>query len=103
MHPLLRNLVISIVGLIIAGALSALALLGRDSDFSILAMLLSGLIAAAIGIFLFAQGWIWSRRVAHRGYPGRSLAIALGGGLMIIMAAAALAGATMLILLFYIG
>ena len=32
MHPLMRNVVIGVVALIIAGALTALALLGTDSD-----------------------------------------------------------------------
>lgn len=103
MHPFLRNLVIGIVGLIIAGALSALALLGQDSNLSVLAMLASALIATAIGIFLFVQGWIWSQRAAQGGYAGRSVAIALAGGLMIVMAAGALAGAVLLVLLFYLG
>jgi hypothetical protein len=102
MHPFLRDLVIGIVGLIIAGGLSALALLGSDSNLSILAMLASALIAAAIGIFLFVQGWVWSQRAARHGSAGRSLAIALVGGLMIVMAAGALAGAVMLVLLFYL-
>jgi len=102
MHPLLRNAVISVVALLIAGALSALALLGRDSQLSILAMLASVLVAALVGIFLFAQGWIWGMRAARRGYTGRSMAIALAGGIMIIFAAAALAGAVMIVLLFYV-
>ena len=102
MHPLLRNVVISAVALIIAGALSALALLGRDSQLSVLGMLASVLLAALVGIFLFAQGWIWGARAARRGYPGRSMAIALAGGLMIIFAAAALAGAAVIVLLFYV-
>ena len=46
MHPLLRNVIIGIVGLIIAGALTALALVGRDADLSMLALL-----AAAIILF----------------------------------------------------
>jgi hypothetical protein len=102
MHPFLRNLVIGIVGLIIAGALSALALLGEDSNLSVVAMLASGLIATLIGIFLFVQGWIWSQRAARQGHNGRSVAIALAGGLMIVMAAGALAGAVLLVLLFYL-
>ncbi len=103
MHPFVRNLIIGVVGLIIAGGLSALALLGEDSGLSVLAMLGSALIAGVIGIFLFVQGWIWSQRAARRGATGRSLAIALGGGLMILLAAGALAGATLLVLLFRVG
>jgi hypothetical protein len=102
MHPFLRNAVISLVALIIAAALSALALFGRDSQLSVLAMLVSALLATAVGTFLFVQGWLWSGRAARQGYAGRSLAIALAGGLMIIVAAAALAGATVLVLLFYL-
>ena len=41
-HPLLRNVVIGIVGLIIAAGLTALALLGRDADLSVLALLAAG-------------------------------------------------------------
>jgi hypothetical protein len=102
MHPFLRNIVISLVGLIIAGGLSALALLGRDSSLSVVAMLSSSLLATIIGIFLFVQGWVWSSRAARQGYAGRSIAIALAGGLMIILAAGALAGAVILVLLFYL-
>jgi hypothetical protein len=102
MHPFMRNLVISVVGLIIAGGLSALALLGRDSSLSVIAMLSSSLLAAVIGVFLFVQGWIWSSRAAGEGYAGRSVAIALAGGLMVILAAGALAGSVILVLLFYL-
>jgi hypothetical protein len=102
MHPFLRNIVISVVGLLFAGGLSALALLGRDSSLSVLAMLSSALLATAVGIFLFVQGWIWSTRAAREGYAGRSVAIALAGGLMAILAAGALAGAVILVLLFYL-
>jgi hypothetical protein len=103
MHPFLRNLVIGIVGLLNAGGLSALALLGTDSSLSVLAMVASALIATVIGIFLFIQGWVWSQRAARRGDAGRSVAIALAGGVMVVMAAGALAGAVMLVLLFYLG
>jgi hypothetical protein len=103
MHPFLRNLVIGLVGLVVAGGLSALALLGEDSSLSVLAMLASSLLATAVGVFLFAQGWIWSQRAARRGYAGRSVAIALAGGLMILVAAGALAGALILLLVFYLG
>ena len=103
MHPLLRNVVIGIVGLIIAGALTALALFGNDPGISVSAMLGSALLATTIGLFLFAQGWIWSGRVARRGRGGWAIVIAIGGGLMAVLAAAALAGATILVLLFYLG
>jgi hypothetical protein len=103
MNPLARNLVIGGVGLIIAGGLTALAVLGRDPTTSVLAMLAAGLIAAGIGIFLFVQGWIWSQRAFHEGSTGRSIAIALGGGLMIVLAAVALAATVILVLVFYVG
>lgn len=102
MHPFVRNLVIGIVGLIIAGGLSALALLGENSNLSVFAMLASALIATAIGIFLFVQGWIWSQRAYRSRSVGMSVAIALGGGLMILLAAVALGGAVILVIVFYI-
>jgi hypothetical protein len=101
MHPLARNLVIGLVGLIVAGGLAAVAVLGRDSSMSVLAMLGAGLVSAAVGIFLFVQGWVWSQRAYRDGYAGRSVAIALSGGLMIVLAAVALAGTVILVLVFY--
>jgi hypothetical protein len=103
MHPFLRNLVIGGVGLIIAAGLTTIALLGDDPGLSVAAMLASGLITTAVGIFLFVQGWIWSQRAYRRGSVGRSLAIAAAGGLMILVAAVALAGSVILVLLFYVG
>ena len=82
MHPLLRNVVIGIVGLIIAGALTALALLGRNSDLSVLALLAAGVLGAVVGLFLYGQGWIWGSRAARRREHGASVVIAIGGGLM---------------------
>jgi hypothetical protein len=103
MHPLLRNVVIGIVGLIIAGALSTLALLGRDSDLSVLALLAAAVLGSLIGLFLFAQGWTWSSRAARRREHGQAVLIAVGGGLMILVAAVALAGLLVLLLLFFLG
>ena len=103
MHPLLRNVVIGIVGLIIAGALTALALLGRDSDLSILALLAASILGALIGLFLFSQGWIWGSRAARRRELGSSVLIAMGGGVMALIAAVALAGLLILVLLFFLG
>ncbi len=103
MHPFVRNLVIGVVGLLIAGGLSAIAILGEDPGLSVSAMLASGLIATAIGIFLFIQGWIWSQRAYRRGRPGTGVAIAIAGGLMAVLAAGALAATIVLVLLFYIG
>lgn len=103
MHPLLRNVVIGIVGLIIAGALTALALLGRDSDLSVLALLAAGLLGTVIGLFLFSQGWIWASRAARQREMGQSLIIAIGGGVMALVAAVAIAGLLILLLLFFLG
>jgi hypothetical protein len=101
MHPFVRNVVIGVVGLLIAAGLTAMALLGNDTGLSVIAMLASSLIAVAIGIFLFVQGWIWSQRAYRTRSTGMSVAIALGGGLMIVLAAVALAGAVILVLLFH--
>jgi hypothetical protein len=103
MHPLLRNVVIGVVGLIIAGALTALALVGLDTDLSILAMLAAAILAAGVGIFLYGQGWIWGSRTARRREYGQSLLVAVGGGVMALVAAVALAGLLILVLLFYLG
>ena len=103
MHPFLRNVVIGVVGLLIAAGLTAMSVLSADTGFSIAAMLISALIAVVIGVFLFIQGWIWSQRAYRTGSTGRSIAIALGGGLMIVLAAVALAGTVILVLVFYIG
>ena len=101
MHPFVRNVVIGVVGLLIAAGLTAMALLGNDTGLSVIAMLASSLIAVAIGIFLFVQGWIWSQRAYRTRSTGMSVAIALGGGLMIVLAAVALAGAVILVVLFH--
>jgi hypothetical protein len=103
MHPLLRNVVIGIVGLIIAGALTALALLGGDPDLSILALLAAGVLATLVGLFLYSQGWIWGSRAARRRETGQSVLIAIGGGVMVLIGALALAGLLVLVLLFYLG
>ena len=103
MHPLLRNVVIGMVGLIIAGALTALALLGSDSDLSVLALLAAGVLATLVGLFLYSQGWVWGSRAARRREMGQSVLIAVGGGVMVLIAAVALAGLLVLILLFYLG
>lgn len=103
MHPLLRNVVIGIVGLIIAGALTALALLGRDSDLSVIALLAAGVLGTLIGLFLFTQGWIWASRAARQRETGQSVIIAIGGGVMALVAAVAIAGLLILLLLFFLG
>ena len=103
MHPLMRNAVIGVVGLIIAGALVALGLLGGDTDLSILALAAAGILGTLVGLFLYSQGWIWSSRAARQRATGQSVLIAVGGGLMALVAAAALAGLVILVLVFYLG
>jgi hypothetical protein len=102
-HPLLRNVVIGTVGLIIAGGLTALAVVGRDADLSVLALLAAAILASLVGLFLYSQGWIWGSRMARRRQGGQSILVAIGGGLMALLAAMALAGLLILILLFYLG
>jgi hypothetical protein len=102
-HPLLRNVIIGIVGLIIAGGLAALAILGDDADLSVLALLAAAILATLIGLFLYSQGWIWGSHMARRRQGGQSLLVAVGGGIMALVAAVALAGLLILVLLFYLG
>ena len=102
MHPFLRNVVIGVVGLLIAAALTTMSILSNDTTFSVGAMLASALIAVVIGVFLFIQGWIWSQRAYRTRSTGMSVAIALGGGFMILLAALALGGAVVLVILFYL-
>jgi hypothetical protein len=100
MHPMLRNVVIGVVALIIAGALTALGLLGTDSDLSVLALLGAGTIGTLVGLFLYSQGWIWGTRAARQRASGQAVLIALGGGVMALVAAVALAGLVVLLFLF---
>lgn len=102
MHPFLRSLIIAVVGLIISGGLLTLALLGENSELSVVQMLVAGLIAAAVGIFVFVQGWRWSQQSWRAGSSGVSVLIALAGGLAGVLGAAALAGVVVLLLLFYV-
>jgi uncharacterized membrane protein len=102
MHPFVRNVVIGLVGLLIAAGLTAMAILGENTGLSVAAMLASALIAAGIGVFLFIQGWIWSQRAYRTRSTGMSVTIALGGGVMIVLAAVALAGAVILVIVFYL-
>ncbi len=93
-------MVIGSVGLLVSATLATLAMLSTDTGFSVAAMLAAALLAVGIGLFLSLQGWVWSQRAWRRGWLGRSLLIAVGGGVTLILAAAALAGATILVLLF---
>jgi hypothetical protein len=101
MHPLARNLVIAAVAILLAAGLIALGLLTADPQLSVMALIVGGLITAGVGIFLFGQGWLWSRRAYHRGRPGRSLVIAFAGGSMILLTALALALTLILLILFF--
>ena len=103
MHPYLRVLVVAIVAMIIAGALVALALAGRNTTLSVVALLAAGLVAVVVGGFLFVQSWVWSQRSWREGSRGRSLAMALAGGLAIVVAAVAAAGSVVLLLTFFLG
>jgi hypothetical protein len=103
MHPLLRNFVIGIVGLIIAAALTALALQVRNSDLSVLALAIAGSLATLIGAFLYGQGWIWGSRAARRRETGSSTLIAVGAGVMALLAAVAFGLLVILVRLFYLG
>ena len=100
MHPLLRNAVIGIVALIVAGGLVALAVIGNDSGQSILAMFVAGIIGTLVGLFLFQQAWTWAGRAARRHETGSSILIAVGGGIMALVAAVSAAGLLILLLLF---
>jgi len=103
MHPYLRVLVAAIVAMIIAGALVALALAGRNTTLSVLSLLAAGVVAVVVGGFLFLQSWIWSQRSWRAGSRWRSLAMALGGGIGIVVAAVAAAGTLVLLLTFFLG
>jgi len=103
MHPYLRVLIAAIVAIIIAGALVALALAGRNTTLSVVALLAAGLVAMVVGGFLFVQSWIWSQRSWREGSTGRSVAMALAGGLAIVVAAVAAAGSLVLLLTFFVG
>ena len=100
MHPMLRNVVIGVVALIIAGALTALALLGSDSNLSVLGLLGAATIGTLVGLFLYSQGWIWGTRAARQRAQGQAVLIAIGAGLMALVAAVAMAGLIVLVLLF---
>jgi hypothetical protein len=103
MHPYLRILVVGAVAMIVAGALVALALVGRDTTVSVLALLGATLIGVVMGLLVFWQSWVWSQRIWRDGSSGRSLGIALVGGLAVVLAAVALAGAAILLMTFGLG
>ncbi len=103
MHPFVRYLVMGAVAMIVAGALIALALLGRSTQVSVWSLLAAGIIVVVTGGLLFAESWIWSQRSWRSGDTGRSVAIAVAGGLGIIIAASSLAATVILLLTFGLG
>ena len=102
MHPYLRVLVAALVAMIIAGGLVAVAMAGRNTTLSVVAILAAGLLAVGVGGFTFVQSWIWSQRTWSDGSRGRSIAMALAGGLAIVVAAVAAAGSLVLLLTFFL-
>ena len=103
MHPMLRNVVIGLVALIIAAGLTALALLNSDPALSVIGLVAAAIIGVLVGTFLYTQGWVWGSRAARQRSTGQALVIALGAGLMALVAAVALAGLLVLILVFFLG
>ena len=102
MNPFVRYLVIGIVGFIVATALGVLGLLSsQNPTIQALAMFGASLVVAAICIFLFVQAWRWSVIAYRDRHTLRSLAVALAGGVIVIMGAGALAVAAVLGLLFF--
>ena len=102
MNPFVRYLVIGAVGFIVAGALGVMGLMSSQNPMTqVLAMIAGSLIAAGICIFLFIQAWRWSIRAYRERRTGRSLLVALTGGVIVIMGAGALALAAILALLFF--
>ena len=102
MNPFVRYLVIGAVGFIVAAALGIVGLLSADTPMvQGLAMVAGSLLAAAICIFLFIQAWRWSIIAYRERRTGRSLLVALTGGVIILMAAGALSVAAILGLLFF--
>jgi hypothetical protein len=102
-HPFLRVLILAFVALIVAGALVALAFLGRDMTLSTTALLVAGILGVLVGGFVFVQSWIWSQRTWREGRGGAAAGIALAGGLAVLVAAGALAATIVLLTTFGIG
>ena len=101
MNPFLRHVIIGVVGFIVAVGLGVLGLLSSNNPgFQVLAMVAGALLAAGVSVFLFVQAWRWSVRSYHEGRTGRSAAIALAGGFMVLVGGGALSLAAILALLF---
>ncbi len=102
MNPLVRYIVIGVVGFIVAAGLAVLGLLSTlNPTIQALALLAASLLAAGICIFLFVQAWRWSVAAYRDWHTGRSLLLALTGGVMVILGAGALALAAVLAVLFF--
>ena len=102
MHPYVRVLVAAAVAMIIAGGLVAVALAGRNTTLSVVALLAAGAVSILVGGFLFIQSWIWSQRSWHDRTYWRSVGMAVVGGLAIVVAAVAAAGSLVLLLTFFL-
>jgi UPF0716 family protein affecting phage T7 exclusion len=102
LSPLWRTAVICFVGLTVSGALIALSLFTRNVDLFVILTLVATFISAGVGVFAVVQGWRGSQRAAARGAQGRSAAIALAAGLMLIVTAVAISGAIWVGLLFFL-
>ena len=102
MNPFIRYLVVGAVGFIVAAGFVVLGLLNSNSPtFQVLSMIAGALLAAAVSMYLFVQAWRWSVWAYREGHTGRSLGIALAGGFVIMVGAAAMALAAILALLFF--
>jgi hypothetical protein len=100
LSPLWQTAVIAFVGLTVAGALFALGLF--SPNLFVLLSLAATLIAVGVAVYAVIQGWRGSQRAARRGATGRAVAIALAAGVMMIIAAVAVAGAIWIVLLFFL-
>jgi len=103
MHPFARWFVLGVVAWIVSGALIAIAVLGRDTQASVYALLGAGILSIAVGLLLFVQAWIWSQRSWRAGFAGRSALIAVAGGIALLVAAGALGATIILVLTFGLG
>lgn len=102
MNPFLRNVVIGVVGFLVAIGLGVLGLLNSgDPTFQVLAMLAGAVLATGVAVYLFIQAWRWSIVAYREGRTGRSVGVALLGGFIVLIAAGALSYAVILALLFF--
>jgi hypothetical protein len=99
LSPLWQTAVITFVGLTVAGALVALGLFAPN--LFVLLSLAGTVIAVGVAVNAVIQGWRGSQRAARRGANGRAALIALLSGVMMIVAAVAVAGTIWILLLFF--